>query len=146
MKAHENKKFMQHIFAELERGNSGPFIDAMAEDFSWTITGSTTWSRKYEGKKAVLDELFNALRAVLAPPIITVGERFIADEDDVVVQARGRNKTKDGKAYNNTYCSVFRIAGGKLKELTEYLDGELVTSVLGPPVPVVGTSSRIRGE
>lgn len=142
MSASENKKLMQHIFAELGRGNSAPLLESMADDFSWTITGSTSWSRKYDGKKVVLGELFAALRSALATPIITVGERFIADDDYVAVQARGRNKTRDGKPYNNTYCFVFRLADGKLREVTEYLDGELVTSILGDPIREASAPSR----
>ena len=60
--------------------------------------------------------------------------RFIADEDYVVVEARGRNTTKDGVPYNNIYCYVFHLANGKLQEMTEYLDTELVTAALGDPV------------
>jgi len=133
MQAAANKKIMQEIFAELGKGNSRPFVDSMAEEFSWTVTGTTKWSKKYAGKKAVVEELFGALRERLAPPIVVNATRFIADEDCVVVEARGKNTTKDAKPYNNAYCYVFRLAGGKLVEMTEYLDTELVTSVLGDP-------------
>jgi ketosteroid isomerase-like protein len=40
---------------------------------------------------------------------------------------------KTGKPYNNNYCCIYRIVGGKLQELTEYLDTELVTAVLQDP-------------
>src|SRR5215470_7906534 len=131
MTAPENKKLMQHIFAELAQGNSLPFVESMTDDFSWTVTGTTKWSRKYDGKRAVLDDLFGALLARVKPPIIVEALRFIADEDYVAVEARGRNTTKKGLPYNNRYCFVFRLADGKLKELTEYLDTELVTLALG---------------
>ncbi|MGB2603307.1 MAG: nuclear transport factor 2 family protein [Terracidiphilus sp.] len=134
MPASENKKLMQHIFFELSKGNSRPFAESMADDFSWTITGTTKWSKKYDGKQAVTDELFGALRTRLVPPIIVEAHRFIADEDYVVVEARGRNTTKDGVPYNNIYCYVFHLANGKLQEMTEYLDTELVTAALGDPV------------
>ena len=32
---------------------------------------------------------------------------------------------------SNTYCIVWRIAQGKLHEMTEYLDTELVTTAFG---------------
>ncbi len=128
-----NKQLMQHIFSELAKGNSKPLVESMADEFSWTITGTTKWSKKYDGKQAVVKELFGALRARLAPPIITVGHRFIADDDYVVVEAQGKNTTKDGIAYANTYCYVFRLGDGKLQEMTEYLDTELVTAALGDP-------------
>ena len=31
------------------------------------------------------------------------------------------------------YCFVYRLEGGKIREVTEYLDTELVTRVLVPP-------------
>jgi len=140
MGAAENKKLLQHVFAELAKGNSSPLVEAMDDDFSWTITGATPWSRKYSGKQAVLKELFGALRAKLAPPITTTAHRIIAEDDYVVVEARGKNTTHDGVPYNNTYCYVFRVEDGRLLEITEYLDTELVTSALGDPPS--GSSQR----
>ena len=133
-RAAENKRLMQYIFSELSKGNSQAFVDSMADDFSWTITGTTKWSKKYDGKRAVTHELLGALLTRLVPPIIVEAHRFIADEDYVVVEARGRNTTKDGVPYNNVYCYVFRLADGKLQEMTEYMDTELVTAALGAPV------------
>jgi uncharacterized protein len=56
---------------------------------------------------------------------------LIADGDFVAMQAHGKATSKNGKPYNNTYCHVFRIVNGKIVEVTEYLDTELVTSVFG---------------
>ena len=131
MSATENKQLMQEIFAALAEGNSRPFVDAMAEDFSWTVTGNTKWSKTYAGKQAVLTELFGTLRSRIAGHIRTVGDRFTAEDDRVVVEARGNNTTITGKPYNNRYCFVFLLSDGKLKEVTEYLDTELVTATLG---------------
>lgn len=144
MGATENKKIMQHIFSELSNGNSQPFVEAMADEFSWTITGTTRWSRKYDGKPAVIGELFGALRAKLAPPIVVDAYRYIADEDYVAVEARGRNTTRNGVPYNNAYCYVFRLGDGKLREMTEYLDTELVTAALGDPVTSSGADAHKR--
>ena len=49
MSAAENKELMQHICDELAKGNSKPLIESMAEDFCWTVTGSTKWSKSYRG-------------------------------------------------------------------------------------------------
>ena len=103
---------------------------AGGEDLAGQITGSTKWSKKYDGKRAVIEELFGALRTKLVSPIVVEAYRFIADEDYVVVEARGRNTTKAGVRYNNIYCYVFHLADGKLQEMTEYLDTELVTAAL----------------
>lgn len=131
MSTAENKKLLENIFAELAKGNSRPLVDAMADDFCWTVTGATPWSKTYAGKATVLGELFGALSARIEGRITTIPDRFIAEGDHVVVEAHGNNRTKSGKPYNNHYCFVVRVAEGKLKELTEYLDTELVTATLG---------------
>lgn len=127
----ENKPLLERIFAALDQGDSRPFVEAMAEGFRWTVTGRTRWSRTYEGKQAVLAELFGPLRERIDGRIRTTAQRFIADGEHVVVEARGRNVTRDGRPYENRYCFVFRVANGQLQEVTEYLDTELVTAVLG---------------
>ena len=47
-----------------------------------------------------------------------------------MVQSHGRSTTRKGVAYDNTYCQVFRIADGRIREATEYLDTELITRAL----------------
>ena len=131
MSASENKQLLQNIFTELSKGNSRPFVESMADDFRWIVTGNTEWSRTYAGKQNVLTDLFGELRSRIAGNITTTAHRFIAEDDFVVVEARGSNTTKAGIPYNNTYCFVFRISEGKLQEVTEYLDTELVTSAFG---------------
>ena len=133
MSASENKQLLRQIFAAMAQGNSKPLVDAMADDFRWTVTGSTSWSRCYDGKESVLKELFGALRATLEGKISTAAVRLIAEDDLVVIEARGNNITRTGKPYQNTYCFVVRMAGGQLRELTEYCDTALVTSALGDP-------------
>ena len=131
MGATENKQLVHHIFDELSQGNSEPFVGSMADDFRWTVTGTTKWSRTYEGKQSVLTELFGTLRARINGRIKTTALRMIAEGDYVVVEARGNNTTKRGVPYNNHYCFVFRLSDNQLKEVTEYFDTELVTAALG---------------
>ena len=134
--AAENKRLMQEIFAGLAKGDGKPFRDSLAEDFSWTLMGTTKWSGTYEGKRTVIDELIRPLFAQFADQYINTAHRFIAEDDYVVVECRGRVTTKSGRPYNNSYCWVCRIAGGKLKEITEYMDTELIATVLGEPTRV----------
>ena len=131
--AAENKQLLQRVFSELAKGNSQAFVESLAEDVRWTITGATKWSKTYEGKQAVLTELLAPLRATFASQYTATAHRFIAEDDYVVVEFRGNVVTKKGIPYNNAYCYVYRMAGGKVLELTEYLDTELVTAALGDP-------------
>lgn len=133
MSAIHNKQTMQVIFAELELGNGRPFVDAMADDFCWDIPGTGAWARRFEGKQAVRDELFKPLFAQFATPYTNRALRFIAEDDHVVVECRGKVQTVRGEAYDNTYCYICRFENGRLRELTEYMDTALTQAVLTPP-------------
>lgn len=130
MSTTENKQLMQHIFSELSKGNGKPFVESLADDFCWTITGTTEWSKTYHGKQTVLTELLHPLFSQFENQYTNTAHRFIAEDDYVVVECRGNVTTKAGIPYNNRYCWVCRIAEGKLQELTEYLDTELVAAAL----------------
>jgi ketosteroid isomerase-like protein len=133
MRTTQNKEMMQRIFSELSRGNSRPFVDALADDVRWTLTGTTGWSRTYDGKRAVQGELLGPLFAQFADEYRSEARRFIAEGDYVVVEARGRVTTKAGQPYHNSYCYVCRIAHGRVSEITEYFDTQLVATALTPP-------------
>ena len=133
MTAVHNKQVLQEVFAETAKGNGRPFVAAMAEDVTWTIIGSTHWSKTYRGKKAVLTELLGPLNAQLANGNTITAHRFIAEDDQVVVEGRGHNTTKTGKPYQNTYCWVFRLSGGQVVDIVEYTDTALIESALQPP-------------
>lgn len=134
MSAAENKRIMQDIFAERAKGNGAPFRAAMADDMSWTIIGTTKWSKTYRGKEAILTELLRPLFAQFADEYTSTAHRIIAEDDIVVVETRGRVTTKSGKPYHNTYCFVMRMVDGRIVELTEYCDTALVESALEAPV------------
>ena len=127
-----NKQLLQDIYAEISRGNPQLLLDSMADDIQWTIIGSTALSGTSHGKQEVIDKLLKPLRARLADgPIVFQPDRFIAEGEYVVMQARGRATARSGKPYNNTYCIVCRIVDGKVKEMIDYVDTELITSALG---------------
>jgi uncharacterized protein len=131
--AAENKKLMQSVFENLARGNGQAFMDALANDARWTVIGSSAWSRTYEGKQVIVDELMRPLFRQFAGEYVARAIRVIAEDDIVVVEARGQVTTRSGKPYNQTYCYVFRLTDGQVRELTEYLDTELVSEVLEIP-------------
>jgi hypothetical protein len=131
MSAAENKKVIEKMFAELSRGNAEGYLAGLADDVRFTIIGTTKYSGTYDGKKDVVERLFGRLNAELQSGIAVAPENLVAEGDYVVMQARGRSTTKTGKPYDNTYCLVFRMGDGKVKQITEYLDTELVTAAFG---------------
>jgi ketosteroid isomerase-like protein len=132
MTAAHNKAIVTAIYQAMAEGDGRPFVDAMAEDFTWIIEGTNSWSRSWRGRDTVRRELLRPLFDQFATPYRARAERIIAEDDNVVVLARGEVMTKAGKPYNNSYCFVIRLADGKMIELREYLDTELVAEALEP--------------
>ena len=131
--AEMNRQVVEGIFTELSKGNSRPFLDVLADDVRWTVAGTTGWSGTYRGKQAVLSELLGPLFSRFGSRYTCDADRFIADAEHVVVEARGHAITKSGVPFDNTYCYVFRLAEGEVHEVTEYCDTQLVVEALGNP-------------
>lgn len=129
-KVDANKQLMQGVFDELTRGNSKPFVETLAPDVRWTVSGTSEWARTYSGKDAVLKEFLGPIMQQFATRYTNTARRMTAEGDYVVVECRGDVTTHGGKAYNNEYCWVCRIEGGKVAELTEYMDTALASAVL----------------
>lgn len=131
MGAAENKQFISNMFAELSKGNGDAFLNALADDVSFTIIGSTKYSGTFKGKQELINKLLAPLNAQVEGGMTITPDNLIADGDFVAMQARGKALSKNGKRYDNTYCHVFRFANGKVQEVTEYLDTELITAAFG---------------
>jgi ketosteroid isomerase-like protein len=129
MGAAENKEVVRKM---REAKGVDAILATMSDDVRWTLIGTTKFSGTMNGKQEIVEKLFKPIFAQLETPGSNVIDNIIAEGDYVVVQQRGTGrKTKSGKDYNNTYCIVYKVADGKIKEITEYCDTELVTSAFG---------------
>jgi uncharacterized protein len=130
MTAAANKQLVETLFDAFAEGDGRPFNHALAEDVTWIVEGSAPWARAYRSKKAVIEELQKPLVANFASPYRLRAEQIIAEADRVVVQARGEVSTRNGEAYNNSYCFVLRLRDGEIVEIREYMDTALAERVL----------------
>lgn len=130
MSTTENKRLIEHAYTEASRGNAEPLVAALSDDVRWTIIGTTPLSGTFEGKARVLRELLGPLRARLTGPVSFTLDRFIAEDDHVVMLARGDATATTGRPYRNVYCIVARFEAGRIVEMTDYVDTELITSAL----------------
>jgi uncharacterized protein len=126
----DNRHTIAQAFDGLSRADPTAFIDAMANDLVWIVEGQSKLSRRCEDKAAFRHEFVPALFANFATPYRTIPEEIIAEGDRVVVLARGEVKTVRGEDYNNSYCFVIRMQGGKIAEVREYCDTALAEARL----------------
>jgi ketosteroid isomerase-like protein len=132
MSAADNKKLVQQVYTDAANSSGTTFIDNIADDVRWVVTGQYSWSRTYEGRDAVVNGLHGHFRSLLAERPRTVAYNFIAEGDFVVVEAKGDNVTKTGVRYDNEYCMSWRLQNGRIREIKEYCDSALVERALGP--------------
>lgn len=99
----------------------------MSETMRWNWMGSGQWSKSFVGKTEVLDDLWKNVRETIKQPFQVTVHRIIADGDCVVVEMTGRNTTTTEQSYRYNYCWVCQVKDGKLLEINEYMDTELVT-------------------
>lgn len=125
----ENKALVRKAYEGFSL-TSNVFMDCLSEDATWTFFGNHRFAGTFNGKQDIQDRLLT--------PIVDVVESFkfhvdnlIAEGDQVVVEGRGEAPTKDGRAYNNTYCIVVTVRNGKISQIREHLDTELITSIFG---------------
>jgi uncharacterized protein len=129
MGAAENKEVVRKM---REAKGIDAILATMSDDVRGTLIGTTKFSGTLNGKQEIVEKLFKPIFAQLENPGSNVIDNIIAEGDYVVVQQRGTGRrTKNGKDYNNTYCIVYRVADGKIKEITEYCDTELITAAFG---------------
>lgn len=132
MSPSENRKLMAEIYGRLAKGDGSLFVQHLADDAVFVMTGRNTWSGERRGKENIL-RFFREIVGARAPgDRRTIPTRVLADEDWVVIEAIGEMTSKDGVPYRNDYCLMFRLKDGQIVEMKEYLDTAYLEKVLGP--------------
>ncbi len=131
MSTEANKQVVIDAYASIAAGNLEGFMNRLSDDVRWTFFGTHPYAGTFHGKDDILKNLFGSLGEKLEGPIKVHVKNVIAEGDQVVVEAQGESRTKDGRDYNNTYCLVLKLKAGKIAEIREYLDTELVSAIFG---------------
>ena len=124
-----NARLVSTIFDEVAKGNGAPFWEACHDELVWRTIGNGSWSGEFSGKQTIIEEVLRPLNVALAERA-TIPTRVIDGGDVVVVQAKGKNLTRDGRRYDNDYVFVIHFKDGKIIRYEEYCDTELIARVL----------------
>jgi len=133
MTSDASKAVVRRWFEAVEAG-AADLSEMLAEDVRWWVPPGSPLGGTYEGKAAVLGLMSSGIdRYDAATPlrievvsILAEGERVAAE---VVLEAR----TARGEDYRNHYHFAFRVAGGKLREVREYVDTRYAQQKLFDP-------------
>jgi uncharacterized protein len=131
MSTEANKQLVREAYGAINSGDVDGFMNRLADDVEWYFIGSHRFAGTLKGKEDIMNKLVEPLDEALTSMIQLEIRQLIAEGDKVVSEMRGTSKSTDGKDYNNTYCIILTVRDGKIKEMREYLDTELITEVFG---------------
>ena len=124
-----NKDAARRFVEGMGRDFARAIDEAMAEDCR-IVTQGTTAISGVRGKAEALEAV--ALVGQIFPgKLPTTIHVMIAEGDTVAIQAESHAVHVSGRPYNNKYAFWMRFRDGKLIEMIEYLDTELVTEFFG---------------
>ena len=129
----EAKAVLRRYLDALTAGDLAAIAGSFAEDATWSIHGTMPLSGTKQGRDAIMEFLTSA-GSLYQPGTqsFTFGE-ITAEADRAVLEWRVRGvAAATGRNYDNAYCGVFRVRGGRITEVREYLDSLHAAQVLFP--------------
>jgi hypothetical protein len=126
----ENKALVREYFRRMQAGEA-TVADMMADDVTWWVPQSSELGGTHRGKAAVLALMGKGVDLYQLPLRVEI-EEMVAERDQVCVQLVVEAKTAAGLPYRNDYHFAFRIRGGKLAAVREYVDTKYAQELLFP--------------
>lgn len=134
MSAAENRKLIEGWYEALAAGDWETIADMHADDVVYNMVGTTPVSGQLVGKEECIGEMIGQKllgNLVMEDVKFAKKWRIMAAEGNCVVGVmQGGGPTKDGDRYDQTYCEIFTIEGGKIVEMHAFFDTVLVERCL----------------
>jgi len=121
-----SREIVQQWFDLIAKGQAQAAFALFSDDIVYDLKGTTPVSGVYRGLKSIVEDFFTPWRKQIDGELVLKVDELIGDGDCVVALARGQAKTIHGTSYDNDYAFVFRLRGGKITHVAEYLDTALV--------------------
>lgn len=121
---------IRSFFDELTGERWKALEDRLDEDVIFEFPGSR-FGTTVEGKRRVLVFLKKNQRLFLGGLHFRVHWAAICG-DRAVAQWTNSGRTRDGKDYENRGVTIFKIRGGKIASIEDYLDTETLTATWPP--------------
>jgi ketosteroid isomerase-like protein len=121
-----SREIVQSWFDLIAKGDAQAAFALFTDDIVYDLKGTTPVSGKYRGLESIVEDFFTPWRKQIVGEIVFTVDELIGDGDCVVALGRGKAKTIHDVPYDNDYAFVFRLRGGKISHVIEYLDTAMV--------------------
>lgn len=124
----QNKTIVRDFIEVIGQGDVEAIRNAYTEDGYCQTMGNTLISGKFSRDQVAMaaGRIFEAFPAGVRFEIVNM----TAEEDRVAVEAISHGDHVSGAHYSNHYHFFFRLRDGRIAELREFMDTELVTDIL----------------
>lgn len=116
-----NLATVQAGFDAWRNGNGSPY-DALADDATWEITGTSLAARTYTSKEDFLANVIRPFNARMSGRLIPTIRNIYADGDTVIVFFDAEGTARDGIPYRNTYSWFLQLRDDKIVRAAAFFD------------------------
>jgi ketosteroid isomerase-like protein len=117
-----NKQLVQRYLRAMSSGDPA-LPDLLTDDVTWWVPPSSPLGGLREGKAQVLALMASGVGLYdMSVPFQIEIEALVADGEWVAVQMVMTARTAKGQPYRNFYHFAFRVRGGKICAVKEYVD------------------------
>jgi ketosteroid isomerase-like protein len=104
------------------RDGTGSPYDALADDATWEITGTSVAARTYTGKEDFLANVIRPFNARMSTRLIPTIRNIYADGDTVIVFFDAEGTARDGIPYRNTYSWFLQLRDDNIVRASAFYD------------------------
>jgi len=124
----ENKAIVTAFMKTISKGDVEGIIAGYAEDGFCETMGHTLISGRFSREQVAMaaGRIFEAFPQGVEFTILNL----TAEEDRVAMEATSQATHISGREYANHYHFLFRLRDGKITQMKEFMDTELVTDVI----------------
>ena len=126
MSVESNKELVTNFWSAFSKGDIKTAFASLSDEISWLIPGNLpNLSGLRKGKAEILNFARGAAK-MFPSGLQSELRRVYCDGDTVLIEMTNRGKLFNGRDYENEYCFVFEIEGGKIRRVREYVDTQKV--------------------
>lgn len=104
------------------RDGTGSPYDALADDATWEITGTSLAARTYTSKEDFLANVIRPFNARMSGRLLPTIRNIYADGDTVIVFFDAEGTARDGIPYRNTYSWFLQLRDAKIVHAWAFFD------------------------
>ncbi|MCT9113452.1 nuclear transport factor 2 family protein [Streptomyces mirabilis] len=118
------RETLEDVFSSVsESGFGEKFLDRLADDLVFTVTGSSPLAGRYTNKAEYREKVLARLHKRLAAPLRPTIEQFLVDREWGTVRFRTEDvHGRNGADFSMQYCWLTRVVDGRITEIIGFYD------------------------